>query len=113
MYNKYDEKYGAIRSRTAWDEIYDDGGGAGLGCGILSGNLNMSRDTSATSLLHAVRSSASNASELVSYLDCDTDNHLTDDFNILNWCHQHKLTYPVVSIMVKDILTVPESTISS
>ena len=71
------------KSRSAWDEIYDDGGGAGLGCGILPG-LNMSRDTSATSLLNAVRSSASNASELVSYLDCDTVNHLTDDFNILD-----------------------------
>ena len=52
-------------------------------------------------------------SELVSYLDCDTVNHLTDDFNILNWWHQHKLTYPVLSIMAKDILTVPVSTISS
>jgi hypothetical protein len=74
VYNKYDEKYGAVRlrrfdppvlfgkSRSAWDEIYDNGG-AGLGGGILPGSLNMSRDTSATSLLHSVRSSASNASE--------------------------------------------------
>jgi len=127
VYNKYEEKYGAVRlrrtdppvlsgkSRSAWDEIYDDDGAAGLVSGSLPGTLNMSRDTSATSLLHAVRSSvsASNASELVSYLDCDTVNHLTDDFNILNWWHQHKLTYPVLSIMAKDILTVPVSTISS
>ena len=127
VYNKYEEKYGAVRlrrtdppvlsgkSRSAWDEIYDDDGAAGLVSGSLLGTLNMSRDTSATSLLHAVRSSASasNASELVSYLDCDTVNHLTDDFNILNWWHQHKLTYPVLSIMAKDILTVPVSTISS
>ena len=95
VYNKYDEKFGVVRLRrtdppvlsgkpkSAWDEIYDDDGGAGLGCGILPG-LNMSRDTSATSLLNVVRSSASNASELVSYLDCDTVNHLTDDFNILD-----------------------------
>ena len=124
VYNKYDEKYGAVRlrrtdppvlsgkSRSAWDEIYDDDGPV-LGGVILPGNPNMSRDTSATSLLNAVRSSASNASELVSYLDCDTVNHLTDDFNILDWWHQHKLTYPVLSIMAKDILTVPVSTISS
>ena len=39
-------------------------------------------------------------------------NHLDDDFNILDWWHQHKLTYPVLSIMAKDILTVPVSTIS-
>ncbi|XP_039817290.1 zinc finger BED domain-containing protein RICESLEEPER 2-like [Panicum virgatum] len=97
VYNKYDEKYGVVRlrrtdppvlsgnSRSAGDEIYDDDGGGPILGGILPGNPNMSRDTSATSLLHAVRSSASNASELVSYLDCDTINHLTDDFNILDW----------------------------
>ncbi|XP_039787014.1 zinc finger BED domain-containing protein RICESLEEPER 2-like [Panicum virgatum] len=124
VYNKYDEKYGAVslrrtdpnvmsgKLRSTWDEIYDDNGPV-LGGGILLGNPNMSRDTSATSLLNAVRSSASNSSELVSYLDCDTVNHLTDDFNILDWWHQHKLIYPVLSIMAKDILTVPVSTISS
>ena len=86
-----------------------------MGAGILPipGALNMSRGTSATAPLPAASSSASNASELVSYLDCDTVNYLTDDFNILDWWHQHKLTYPVLSIMAKDILTVPVSTISS
>jgi hypothetical protein len=84
-----------------------------LGAGILPGSLNMSRGTSTTSLLHAIRSSTSNASELVSYLDYDTVSHLTDDFNILNRWHQHKLTYPILSIMSKDILTVPMSTIFS
>jgi hypothetical protein len=129
VYNKYDEKFGAVRlkrsnppdlgagkSRSAWDEIYDDGpvSGSGLPSGILPGSsINMSRDSSVVSLLHAVRSAASITSELVSYLDCDTVNHLTADFNILNWWHQHKLTYPVLSIMAKDILIVPVSTISS
>ncbi|CAN6242257.1 unnamed protein product [Urochloa humidicola] len=127
VYNKYEEKYGVVRlrrndppslsgkSKCAWDEIYDDDVGCAGSGGMLAGtaSLNMSRDTSATSLLNAVRSSAPNASELVSYLDCDTINHLTDDFNILNWWHQHKLTYPVLSIMAKDFLTVPVSTISS
>jgi len=40
-------------------------------------------------------------------------NQLNDDFNILNWWHQHKLIYPVLSIMAKDILTISVSTISS
>ena len=127
VYNKYEEKYGCVRlrradppnmsgkKRSAWDEIYDDDEG---GCNVggtqpLAATLSMSRDTSATALLHAATSSASNASELVSYLDCDTLNQLTDEFNILNWWHQHKLTYPVLSIIAKDILTVPVSTISS
>jgi hypothetical protein len=74
--------------------------------------INIARDTSATALLHAANSSASNASELISYLDCDTVNQLTDDFNILHGWHQHKLTYPVLSIVAKDILTVHVSTIS-
>ena len=75
--------------------------------------LIMARDTSATALLQAASSSGSNIFELVSYLDCDTVNHLDNDFNILNWWHQHKLTYPVLSIMAKNILNVPVSTISS
>jgi len=125
VFKKYEDKFGAVRlrrpdppnmpgkSRSAWDEIYDDDVDPGM-CGtLLPSILNMSRSTSATSLLQAATSSASNASELVSYLDCDTVNHLTDYFNILHWWHQHKLTYPVLSIMAKDILTILVSTISS
>jgi hypothetical protein len=40
-----------------------------------------------TALLHAANSSASTAYELISYLDCDNVNQLTDDFNILHWWH--------------------------
>ncbi|WVZ96770.1 hypothetical protein U9M48_042369 [Paspalum notatum var. saurae] len=36
-----------------------------------------------------------------------------DDFNILNWWHEHQITYPVLSILAKDVLTVPVFTISS
>ena len=73
---------------------------------------NLSRDTSATALLHAATSTTSNASKLVSYLDCDTVSHLDDLFDILRWWHEHKLTYPMLSIMAKDVLTIPMSTIS-
>ena len=97
VYNKYEEKYGGVRlrrtappnlsgnKRSAWDKIYDDDvcGSAG-GMHHLAATLSMGRDTSATALLQAASSSASNASELVSYLDCDTVNQLDDDFNILN-----------------------------
>ena len=78
----------------------------------LAATLSMARDTSATALLQAATSSASNTSELVSYLDGDTVNQLNDDFNILNWWHQHKLTYLMLPIMAKDILIIPVSTIS-
>jgi hypothetical protein len=122
VFNKYEEKFDSVRlkrpnpptlsgkKRSAWDEIYYDDDVAGSSGGIhpRSSTLNIFRNTSATALLQAASSSASNASELVSYLDCDTVSQFDDDF----W-HQHKLTYPVLSIMAKDILTVPVSTISS
>jgi hypothetical protein len=126
VYNKYEEKYKAVRLRrtvppnlsgkkiSAWDRIYDDDiGGSASGMHPLAATLSMARDTSTTALLHVASSLASNASELVSYLDCDTVNQLNDNFNILNWWHQHKLTYLVLSIMDKDILIVPVSTIFS
>ena len=126
VYNRYEEKYGAVRLRrsvpqnltgkkmSAWVEIYDDDSSSSSGgTSLLHSTLNLSRDTSATALLHAATSTASNASELVSYLDCDTVSQLDDSFDILRWWHEHKLTYPVLSIMAKDVLTVPVSTISS
>ena len=36
-----------------------------------------------------------------------------DDFNILNWWHEHKRAYHVLSILAKDIMTVVVSNISS
>lgn len=52
-------------------------------------------------------------SELASYLDSDTITEFDEDFNVLSWWHQHKLTYPILSLLAKDVLTVPASTISS
>ena len=37
---------------------------------------------------------------------------LDDDFDLMQWWHEHKLTYPVLSILAKDIFIVPVSTIS-
>jgi hypothetical protein len=125
VYNRYEAKFGAVRLRmtdvpstssgkkmSAWDEIYDDDCD-GSGNVPLASTFNLSRDTSATSLLHAATAAGSGNSELITYLDCDTVSQMNDDFNLLHWWHQHKLTYPVLSIMAKDILTVPVSTISS
>ncbi|XP_039801401.1 uncharacterized protein LOC120665787 [Panicum virgatum] len=36
-----------------------------------------------------------------------------DDFDILLWWRDHKLTYPILSIMARDIMSVPVSTIFS
>jgi len=125
MYNRYDVMYGSNRlkrvvppslsgkKRTAWAEIYDDEElDVGAGCSFLLSSLDHSRSVSATSLLQAATAS-SNSSELASYLDCDTVSQLDDEFDIMQWWHEHKLTYSVLSVLAKDILTVPMSTISS
>jgi hypothetical protein len=119
LYHKYDDLYGSVREkrivpptlsgkkRTAWDEIYDDDDD------VLPASLDLSRTMPATALLHAASSSSSSSgSELTAYLDCDTVSQLDDDFNILHWWHQHKLTYPILSNLAKDIFSVPISTIS-
>ncbi|BAH93429.1 Os06g0258800 [Oryza sativa Japonica Group] len=130
IFSKYESKFGAVRlqrttpgntagkKKIAWGKIFGasdalgHGAGAspasGLGAGLFS------RRTSATALIQAVSSNAnSNASELSAYLDSDTVNQFDDDFNILNWWHEHKHTYPILSILARDVLTVSVSTISS
>ena len=78
------------------------------------GASSSTRRPSACALLQAAHSGANlNASELAAYLDSDPVNQYDDDFNILNWWHEYKLSYPVLSILARDVLTVPVSTISS
>ena len=129
---------GIGKKKTAWGKIfgYDIGAGSGgglgagaslgagpgsgLGAGLsVSTGLSsspsfLSRRTSASALLQAASSAASVvASELCAYLDSESIAQYDDDFNILSWWHEHKLTYHILSILAKDILTVPVSTISS
>ena len=51
--------------------------------------------------------------ELTVYLDSDNVAAYEDDFDILNWWHEHKLTFPVLSILARDVISVPVSTVSS
>ncbi|WVZ83799.1 hypothetical protein U9M48_030899 [Paspalum notatum var. saurae] len=64
-----------------------------------------------------VTSASTNAgivgTELSSYLDSVTVQKFDDDFDILDWWRDRKITYPVLSILAKDILSVPVSTVSS
>jgi hypothetical protein len=52
-------------------------------------------------------------SEFTSYLDSDPVSQFDDSFSILLWWHDHKRTYPVLSILTKYIMIAPVSTISS
>ena len=46
-------------------------------------------------------------------MDSDTITCYDDDFNILHWWHEHKLTYPILAILARDVMSVPVSTVSS
>jgi hypothetical protein len=90
------------KNKSAWDDIYGDddiGSGRRYGSGSNVAS-NSSWPTTAQS-------------ELSAYLDSDTVNQFDDSFSILGWWHGHKLTYLVLSILAKDVMTVPASTISS
>jgi hypothetical protein len=58
-------------------------------------------------------SSTSTVCELLAYLDSDNATSYGDDFDILLWWRDHKLTYPILSIMARDIMSVPVPTVSS
>jgi hypothetical protein len=46
-------------------------------------------------------------------LDSDNVSHTDDKFNIISWWHEHKLSYPILSILARDVLSVLVSTVSS
>jgi hypothetical protein len=108
LYDKYEFKFGAARpARTThpsgltskrkqtWGRIF-----GGLG----SSSPSSCSRSSVVSL---------GLCELTICLDSDNVVAYDDEFDDLNWWHEHKLTYPVLSILAKDIMTVPVSTVSS
>jgi hypothetical protein len=81
-----------------------------------SSTHNFGSGTSASALLQQAHSSAGLSSldtELSSYMASDTLQKFDENFNILNWWHEHKLSYHVLSILARDVIYVPVSTISS
>jgi hypothetical protein len=126
MFNKYDLKFGAVRQQVApptvtgkrkqnWGLIYASNCTSEFPYPS-STTPNLGRGTSASALLQQAHSSVGLSSldtELSSYLDSDTLQKFDEDFNTLNWWHEHKLSYPVLSILDRDVIFVPVSTISS
>ena len=54
--------------------------------------------------------------ELAKYLNCDKasfNEDEDDDFDIIQWWHEYKVTYPVLSILARDVLSIPVSSTSS
>ena len=110
LFNKYERKFGVARTqraahpashtgkkKQAWKQIFEDPGSVVGPSPAYASTLS---------------SFASTASELSVYLDSDNVTAYEDDFDILLWWHDHKLTYPILSIMARDIMSVPVSTIS-
>ncbi|XP_066358138.1 zinc finger BED domain-containing protein RICESLEEPER 2-like [Miscanthus floridulus] len=112
LFNKYETKFGAARSqrvaqpsahsgkkKQAWERIFGGRGGAGV--------VGPGPACSPSS------SSPCAVSELSAYLDSDCVTAYEDDFDILLWWRDHKLTYPILSILARDIMSVPVSPVSS
>jgi hypothetical protein len=108
LFSKYEQKFGGStrsqrliqpssqsgKRKQAWEKIF---GGPGASPGFF---------TSSSSTPSAI-------SELTAYLDSDPVTCYEESFDILLWWREHKLTYPILSIMVRDIMVVPVSTVSS
>jgi hypothetical protein len=115
LFNKYETKFGAAKSqrvaqpsaysgkiKQAWGRIFRGRGVVGPG---------PSHGCSSSS--SSPSSSPSTVSELLAYLDNDCVTSYEESFDILLWWRDHKLTYPVLSIMARDIMSVFVSTVSS
>jgi len=107
LFAKYEQKFGAVRSqrvsvpsahtgktKQAWGRIFGGPGESPIGSPSSS-------------------STPSAVSELKAYLDSDPVTCYEESFDILLWWRDHKLTYPILSIMARDIMSVFVSTVSS
>ncbi|WVZ57179.1 hypothetical protein U9M48_007598 [Paspalum notatum var. saurae] len=105
LFKKYDDKFGAVRLQRPSNAAPGEGP---------SNPSALSRRTSSSALLHAASTPTGiSGTELASYLDSDTVQKFDNDFNILDYWYDHKITYPVLSILAKDVLSVPVSIVSS
>jgi hypothetical protein len=110
LFSKYDLKFGGVRlQRPQQPQL--GGGKKVCSWNRLFGSASASTTTSASA--SPTHSALPVGSELASYLDSDHVTQFDDTFNILSRWHDHKRTYLVLSILAKDILIVPISTISS
>jgi hypothetical protein len=110
LFDKYVQKFGVARSqrvaqpsghtgksKQAWGRIF---GGAGSDVVGPPGP-----DTSSLS--------STGVSELSAYLDSDCVTSYGNYFDLLLWWKDHKLTYPALCIMARDIMSILVSTVSS
>jgi hypothetical protein len=111
MFAKYESKFGSLKLQRPSQPS------AALGKQPSSWNRIFRGAASVPSSSSSSRPSPSPAScivsELSSYLDSDSLNQYNESFSVLNWWQDHKRTYPILSVLVKGIMTISVSTISS
>jgi hypothetical protein len=125
IFERYETKFGDVRLHRPQQSASANTGKKKMAWGLIFGASDVSSSSSSSvgspppsqlgrrASTGAVFPSVSSLSELSSYLDSDCVVQYDEDFNILNWWHEHKQTYPILSILARDVLTVPASTISS
>jgi hypothetical protein len=113
LFNKYEAKYGAARDQRrnaqpasqtgkrkhVWGRIF----GGPRGSGVVGPSPATTPSLSASAA----------GCELSDYLDSDNVTAYEEDFDLILWWRDHKLTFPVLYIMARDIMSVLVSIVSS
>ena len=106
LFYKYDDKFGNAARRQRAVQPSSHSGRTTHVWGRIFGGPGASPSSSSTPSPSAV-------SELTAYMDSDPVAYHEEGFDILLWWKDHKLTYPILSILARDIMAVPVSTVSS
>jgi hypothetical protein len=102
LFGKYQERYGSGTARPQRPVVPVPGSGNRWG-----------RIFDRSSSFSTPSTSSAAVNELTAYLDSDSVPWGDPNFDILLWWRDHKQSYPILSIMARDIMAVPVSTVSS
>ena len=109
LFNKYERKFGATRTQRVAQPASHIGKKKQAWIRIFGGSRSVVGPSPASA--PTLSSSASTTSELLVYLNSDNVTAYEVDFDLLLWWRDHKLTYPILSIMARDIMSVSISTV--
>jgi hypothetical protein len=113
LFNKYEAKYGATRDQKRNAQLASQTGKRKHAWGRIFGGPRGSGVVGPSPATTPSLSASAASCELSAYLDSDNVTAYEEDFDLLLWWRDHKLTFSVLSIMARDIMFVPVSTVSS
>jgi hypothetical protein len=113
LFNQYEVKYGAARTQRKSTQPARQAGKRKHSWGMIFGGPGGSGVVGPSPANSPSLSAAAVGCELTAYLDSDNVTAYEEEFDLLLWWRDHKLTFPVLSIMARDIMSVPVSTVSS